>query len=151
VSFEKYIEKESFLVGADDEDVFCFLCFRLVITNIVVDFSSFHCYAFNRSLALLFACWFLILTMPPCICVWHSCAQWRMSLSYSISLSLSLYIYIYYICVFPRVIIYRWRWRQVNANDRDHITFFSFSFSVVRRAYIGYCLPTNVRIECKLG
>lgn len=61
-----------FLVGVDDDDdddddVFCFLCFRLVMTNIVVDFSSFHCYAFNRSLALPLACRFLILTILPCV------------------------------------------------------------------------------------
>jgi hypothetical protein len=137
-------EKESFLVGADDDDdVFCFLCFRLVMTNIVVDFSSFHCYAFNRSLALPLACLFLILTMPPCIYVFDTRARAMSDVAcvFPFSLSLSRYIYIY-ICVFPRVIIYRWRWRQVNAKDGDHISFFFFSFSVVRRAYIAIaCLP----------
>jgi hypothetical protein len=89
-------EKESFLVEADDDDdVFCFLCFRLVMTNIVVDFSSFIAYAFDRSLALLLACRFLILTMPLCICVWHSRAR-----NVACVFPFSLFIYIYlYICI----------------------------------------------------
>jgi hypothetical protein len=64
-------KKERFLLQADDDDddVFCFLCFRLAVTNIVADFSSFHCYAFNRSLALHLACRFLILTILPCVCI----------------------------------------------------------------------------------
>jgi len=104
--------KDLFLLQADDDVVLCFLCFRLAVTNIVDDFSSFYYDTLNRSLAYL---------NDTAVC-----AGCRMSLAYSpFSLFICIYLYIYiyiYVCMFPRVIIiYRWR---VNEEDRDHISFF---------------------------
>ncbi len=104
-------------------------------------FFFFHCDAFDRSLAVLLACRFLILMMPPCIYVFDTRARARAKSDVACVFPFYIYIFIY-LYVFPRIIIYRWRWRQVNAKDRDHISFFFFSFSVGRRAYIGIaCLP----------
>jgi len=85
--------KDLFLLQADDDDdvVLCFLCFRLAVTNIVDDFSSFYYDTLNRSLAYL---------NDTAVC-----AGCRMSLAYS-PFSLFIYISVYiYVCMFPRVII----------------------------------------------
>lgn len=82
----------------DDDDVFCFLCFRLAKTNVVVVFVDFS--SFDRSLAFFasrLARRSLILTIQPCGCLTFASVV-AIFLFFSSRLALSVYINIY-ICM----------------------------------------------------
>ena len=65
---KKKTRENLFLLQADDDnDVFCFLCFRLAVTNIVDDFSSFPLLCFQSITCFAFP---YLNDTAVCVCVY---------------------------------------------------------------------------------